>query len=440
MPASRTARLSGPSRTGRSHPGRAAASTRASRSPIGNRAMGRMLAADGRLSGPLRDHFESAFDTDLGALRVRVSPEASRYDAHALTRGSEIVFAPGKLDLSTTTGRVRMGHEIAHSIQQSAGRVQADGRYAGAAISRSRALERQAHGAGEAIDRGGRVEAGLRGHSLRPGRGAVMQRDVDPAREAKIVGMEDEKVMIDGYPSVALAGTTDTYKIGLWVYVDHPLFETMYQARTPMVAERKAREKVYKAELARDKKLSALERKSLLSTWQTTEKAKEKEAAARSVLPETASDEEVKKLVDASTGHTWLEFNRYEGSKRLCKYTYGFSTIAGRLGAKETAAGKSHGVVKNPDNYARPQKGTVRWFEVTGKQYKDALKKALAIKENPPRYSLTGDNCTSFAKNVLEAGGQTFPSRGYPIGWGGVLGTVHSPSKLFTAMTAETEL
>lgn len=440
MPGASTARRPGARRSGRPHPGRPATSTRASSAGrIGNRASGRILEADGRLSETARSTYEAAFDTDLSPLRVRVSPEARRYDAAALTRGSEITFAPGKLDLSTTTGRARLGHEIAHAVQQSAGRVGADGRYAGAAISRNRRLERQAHDVGDRIARGGRADADLRGRRLSPGRGAVMQRDVDPERQAKIDTLE-KKVFFDGLHDYALAGTCDTYKIGLRTYVDHEKYEDMYQARTPMVAERRVREKAKRTALGRDKTLSKLDRKHAFERWQKAEKAKEREAAAREVLGEGATDEEVQKLLQSGTGHTWLEFQRLEGSRRLGKYTFGFSSLAGGVTSKEASAGKSRGMVKNPDNYARPQKGTVRWFDLTAKKYKDALKKALDIKENPPRYSLTGDNCTSFTKKVLAAAGETFPDTGYPVGPGGIGGRVFSPNRLFKAMTTETEL
>lgn len=111
MPRRRTAR---PTRSGRGHPGRPVA--RRASHPLfemqrtaGNRATGRHIEVGGRLPGPIRAHFERAFDTDLSSVRLRTSSEAGRLDARAMTRGDEITVAPGKLDLRTQKGLNLLG-------------------------------------------------------------------------------------------------------------------------------------------------------------------------------------------------------------------------------------------------------------------------------------------------------------------------------------------
>ncbi len=436
MPRTRTARAR---RTGRGHPGRPV--TRHASQPLfemqrtaGNRAAGRHIEGSGRLPGPVRSHFERAFDTDLSDVRLRTSSEASALDARAMTRGREITFAPGKLDLRSTKGLALLGHELTHVMQQAAGRVSETGRLEGTPLNVSRQLEHQAHTVGERIARGGRADAGLRGHRPRVGR--VVQRDVDPANEAKIKGYEkgseDQRgVFFYGVDEYGKDGETDTYELGLGVYIEHEKYAEMYQARTPLVAQRKVREAAKKRELEGDKSLTKTQRKSRFDTWVTEEKRLERLQAARNVLGKGASDTDVEKLAKAGTGHTWIEFRRSGGGKELGRYTFGFSTLPGVLGGKEGASGAQIGVVKNPDPYAKPEKGKLKRYTVTARKYKQALKKAIAVRQDPPRYKLTGYNCTSFAKKVLEKGGVTFPAEGYPVGPWGAGGTVYSPNDLY---------
>lgn len=427
-------------RPGRPHPGRPArahspeGARAAPSAPIGNRAMGRLMApsAPDGLPSPFREQMEAAFDTDLSAVRVRASSAPGRLDARATTRGAEIEVSPEHLDYTTTRGRSLIAHELVHTMQHAAGRVHADGRLEGVSINRDPRLERQARDAGDRIERGGRADVGLRGH--RPRAGAVVQRDIDPERERKIKHIEKKGVFFNGFEDYGLEGETSTYKIGLGVYIDHALYPQMVGARSDFIPDRKRREALKKRELDGDKSLSATERARQLAAFKTTAKREEKVLAARKVLGDEASTDEVEMLAGASTGHTWVVFERHGEGKRLGQYTFGFSTLPGTLGGKDGAAGKKVGVVKNPDPYAKPEKGMVQYYDVTAKRYKDALKKAVAIRADPPRYSLMGDNCTTFAKKVLEAGSVAFPAGGYPVGLGG-FGRVYAPNQVHDELT-----
>ena len=83
--------------------------------------VGRPLPAD------IRSWLEAACRTDLSAVRVHTGPLAqeitTELGADAVTCGREIYFAAGAYQPETAAGRFLLAHEIAHVLQQAAGRV-----------------------------------------------------------------------------------------------------------------------------------------------------------------------------------------------------------------------------------------------------------------------------------------------------------------------------
>lgn len=71
----------------------------------------------------VRQKMETFFGADFSGVRVHVGPEAPAIGALAFTVGETIVFAPGQYDPSTPRGQQLLGHELAHVVQQRAGRV-----------------------------------------------------------------------------------------------------------------------------------------------------------------------------------------------------------------------------------------------------------------------------------------------------------------------------
>jgi len=71
----------------------------------------------------VRHKMETAFGADFSSVRVHVGPEAPAIGALAFTIGETVVFAPGQYDPVTLRGQQLLGHELAHVIQQRAGRV-----------------------------------------------------------------------------------------------------------------------------------------------------------------------------------------------------------------------------------------------------------------------------------------------------------------------------
>ncbi|HXZ00289.1 MAG TPA: DUF4157 domain-containing protein [Stellaceae bacterium] len=91
----------------------------------------------------VRGKMEAAFGADFSHVRVHVGPQAERIGAIAFTIGSDIYFAPGRYQPATVQGRHLLGHELAHVVQQRAGRVR-NPLGSGLAIVQDTALEAEA--------------------------------------------------------------------------------------------------------------------------------------------------------------------------------------------------------------------------------------------------------------------------------------------------------
>ena len=66
---------------------------------------------------------EAFFGADFSDVRVHSGPQAHSIGALAFTLGSSIYFAPGQYRPETPAGQQVLGHELAHVLQQRAGRV-----------------------------------------------------------------------------------------------------------------------------------------------------------------------------------------------------------------------------------------------------------------------------------------------------------------------------
>jgi hypothetical protein len=68
---------------------------------------------------------------DFSAVRVHTDAQAhalnEQLSAKAFTTGRDIFFRQGEYDLASSSGRELIGHELAHVVQQSTGRVRGDG-------------------------------------------------------------------------------------------------------------------------------------------------------------------------------------------------------------------------------------------------------------------------------------------------------------------------
>ena len=103
-----------------------------------------LLSSGGRpLPDAVRGKMEAALGADFSNVRVHVGPQAERIGAIAFTLGSDIYFAPGRYQPDTVHGRQLLGHELAHVVQQRAGRVR-NPLGSGIAVVQDHALEAEA--------------------------------------------------------------------------------------------------------------------------------------------------------------------------------------------------------------------------------------------------------------------------------------------------------
>lgn len=84
----------------------------------------RDIASTGRMPLEVQHKMESAMDADFSD--VTIHPNSSRAEdvgALAYTQGTDIHFAPGQYDPYSREGQQALGNELAHVMQQKAGRV-----------------------------------------------------------------------------------------------------------------------------------------------------------------------------------------------------------------------------------------------------------------------------------------------------------------------------
>ncbi|MCW5807881.1 MAG: DUF4157 domain-containing protein [Deltaproteobacteria bacterium] len=113
-----------------------------------------VLSGGAPLPAEVRRQMEAAFGADFGTVRVREDARVGALGAEAVASGEHIEFAPGKMSFSTQAGRELLGHELAHVLQQRAGRV---ARPTEGNINGDASLEAEADRAGELAARGEQV-------------------------------------------------------------------------------------------------------------------------------------------------------------------------------------------------------------------------------------------------------------------------------------------
>ncbi len=75
----------------------------------------------------MREKMENAFGADLSAVKLYESEAVADAGANAVTRASDIAFAPGMLDFTSYGGQALLGHEISHVVSQQRGEVTGGG-------------------------------------------------------------------------------------------------------------------------------------------------------------------------------------------------------------------------------------------------------------------------------------------------------------------------
>ena len=75
----------------------------------------------------VRSKMEASFGADLSAVKLYQSQAVADAGAEAVTSGSSIAFAPGKLDFASSGGQALLGHELSHFVSQARGEVSGSG-------------------------------------------------------------------------------------------------------------------------------------------------------------------------------------------------------------------------------------------------------------------------------------------------------------------------
>lgn len=75
----------------------------------------------------IRAKMENSFGADLSGVEVYKSQAVADAGAEAITMGSKIAFAPGKLDFASSGGQALLGHELSHVVSQARGEVTGSG-------------------------------------------------------------------------------------------------------------------------------------------------------------------------------------------------------------------------------------------------------------------------------------------------------------------------
>lgn len=96
----------------------------------------------------VRAPMEASLGADLSSVRVHQGDHVPALGAMAFTQGNDVHFAPGRYDPGSASGQDLIGHELAHVVQQRAGRVQATGDVSGVPLNDSASLEAEADAAG----------------------------------------------------------------------------------------------------------------------------------------------------------------------------------------------------------------------------------------------------------------------------------------------------
>lgn len=101
-----------------------------------------------------RSQMERAFGTDFSAVRVHQDESAAETGALAYAQGADLHFAPGQYDPHSRAGLEMIGHELAHVVQQSQGRVKSPAQGKGLPVNDDPSLEREADKEGARAARG----------------------------------------------------------------------------------------------------------------------------------------------------------------------------------------------------------------------------------------------------------------------------------------------
>lgn len=144
------------------------------RTTAGNQPLQRSRTGGRPLPEAVREQMERRFQQDFSEIRIHEDQTARSLNATAYTRGTHLHFAPGKYSPQTHLGQRTLAHELAHVVQQRAGRV-ARPASPHAPVNVDPVLEAEADTAGQFLA-GGNAAVGTDGDTAQPA-ADVIQRN-----------------------------------------------------------------------------------------------------------------------------------------------------------------------------------------------------------------------------------------------------------------------
>ncbi|HET9621022.1 MAG TPA: DUF4157 domain-containing protein [Kofleriaceae bacterium] len=139
--------------------------------------------AGSALPGVVQAKMERSFGADFSSVRVHEGRHASALGALAYTQGTDIHFAPGQYQPGSQSGQELIGHELAHVVQQSQGRVAATTQAKGVDVNDDSSLEREADEMGARAARGEPAGNSAGGAPIQVASGAVQRKVIQLATE-----------------------------------------------------------------------------------------------------------------------------------------------------------------------------------------------------------------------------------------------------------------
>lgn len=161
---------------------------------------------------------EDAFDFSFANVRVHEDDRAASVGALAYTQGHDLHFAPGQYSPTSSAGQELIGHELAHVVQQSEGRVGVNTQFKGVAGNDDPGLEREADEWGARAARGeavGRTGGGGGGGGAV--QRSVVQRTPQPSHSGRFLDTAYAETAngCDIHLQFEPGATVDATKIGL---------------------------------------------------------------------------------------------------------------------------------------------------------------------------------------------------------------------------------
>ncbi len=136
------------------------------------------------LPNAIREKMESSFGADFSGVKVYESQTVADAGAQAMTMGSNVAFAPGQLDFTSTSGQALLGHELSHVVSQARGESVGRGFLADSGLEAQADRQGAMAARGESVYGGGVAPLSASAVSASTGGVAQAQKQKDIANDA----------------------------------------------------------------------------------------------------------------------------------------------------------------------------------------------------------------------------------------------------------------